>query len=31
MDHPTSKMDQTIKSMTNREGKYLTFSLAMEE
>ena len=31
MEHATSKMDQTIKAMTNREGKYLTFSLAGEE
>ena len=24
-------LDQAVKSMTNREGKYLTFSLAKEE
>ncbi len=31
MEPQMRKMDQTIKSMTNREGKYLTFSLAGEE
>ncbi len=31
MEPAMRKMDQTIKSMTNREGKFLTFSLAGEE
>ncbi len=25
------KMDQAVKAMTEREGKYLTFSMAKEE
>ncbi|MBL0701436.1 MAG: purine-binding chemotaxis protein CheW, partial [Desulfosarcina sp.] len=31
MDELTKKMDQEVKSMLNRQGKYLTFSLAEEE
>ncbi len=31
MSELESKMDQAIKAMAEREGKYLTFSLAGEE
>ncbi len=31
MEQLTSGVNQTIKAITNREGKYLTFSLANEE
>lgn len=31
MDQLTNAVNQTIKAITNREGKYLTFSLANEE
>ncbi len=31
MTEPTKTMDQMVKAMVNREGKYLTFSLAREE
>jgi purine-binding chemotaxis protein CheW len=31
MDELTEKIDQAVKSITNRQGKYLTFSLAEEE
>ena len=31
MDELTEKMDQAVKSTINRQGKYLTFSLAEEE
>ncbi|WDN89365.1 purine-binding chemotaxis protein CheW [Desulfosarcina sp. BuS5] len=31
MDKLTEKMDQEVKSTINRQGKYLTFSLAEEE
>jgi len=31
MSHTTEKMDQALKAMANKEGKYLTFSLANEE
>jgi purine-binding chemotaxis protein CheW len=31
MEELTRTMDQAVKTMTNREGKYLTFSLAGEE
>ena len=31
MEELTRTMDQAVKAMANREGKYLTFSLAGEE
>ncbi len=31
MTEPTKTMDQVVKAMVNRDGKYLTFSLAGEE
>ncbi len=31
MEQSTTGVNQTIKAITNREGKYLTFSLAKEE
>jgi purine-binding chemotaxis protein CheW len=31
MTELTNTMDQAVKAMANREGKYLTFSLAEEE